>query len=372
MGLFEKFPGSEELVDDVLSSLRACVVVTEVEGQILFASPGVEEVLGFTPAELKGDDFSVFFTPEDMQCLYPNLLYLARKGEPFEGDLMLRRKNGTRFFAFFSSRVWKDPHEGRPVMVIFVQDVDKLKQQEKTLRETNYDDLLKISDGIAHELRNPVVGIAGFVKKLYKSCSDDPESEKYYSYITDHLEKIEALVREVEVLAHLPKPCLVEEPMREVVEGALVPYHDELKEREIDLVIDIDETALFIDAELATQALSILIENAIDAVRGEGRITVHGQTEMNQYKIRVTDTGSGISPAHLPHVFDPFFSTKTGGAGISLAVLKRIMDIHGGSVKATSKQSEGATFLLVFPVERRRPIRVSLLEEEAVFSPKET
>jgi PAS domain S-box-containing protein len=347
------------------------VVVTDIEGQIVFASPSVEEVLGFTSSELKGEIFSIFFTPEDLQCLCPNLLHMARKREPFEGDLMLKRKNGTRFFAFFSSRVWMDPNQDRRIIVIFIQDVHKLKQQEKTLRETNYDDLLKIADGIAHELRNPVVGIAGFVNKLYKSCSGGPDSEKYYSYITNNLEKIEALVREVEVLAHLPKPCLVEEPIREVIEKALVPYHGQLGKRKIDLVLDIDETTLFIDADLAIQAFSVLIENAIDAVQGEGRISVHGQTEVNQCKIRVMDTGSGIAPENIPYVFDPFFSTKAGAAGISLAVVKRIMDIHGGYVKATSKRGEGATFLLMFPVERRRPIRVSLLEDEATCNDKQ-
>jgi PAS domain S-box-containing protein len=351
-------------MNDILSSLRACVVVTEVKGQILFASPGVEEVLGFTPAELKGDDFSLFFTPEDLRCLYPNLLFMARKGDSFEGDLLLKRKNGTRFFAFFSSRVWTDPNQGRRRVIIFVQDVDKLKQQEKTLRETNYDDLLKIADGIAHELRNPVMGIAGFVNKLYKLCTSHPESEKYYSYITGDLKKIEGLVKEVEVLAHLPKPCFVEEPIREVAEKGLMPFQQELRKRGIDVVAKIDGTTLFLDGELATQALSILIQNAIDAIREEGRITLRSETQGNQCRLSVTDTGPGISPQHIPYVFDPFFSTKSGGAGISLAVVKRIMDIHGGSVKATSELGEGATFLLVFPLERRRPIRVSLLEDQ--------
>ena len=75
------------------------------------------------------------------------------------------------------------------------------------------------------------------------------------------------------------------------------------------------------------------------------------------------DTGSGISPGDLPYIFNPFFSTKINGAGIDLAVVKRIMDSHGGQVEVASKQGEGTTFLLLFPLERRRLTRISRLEE---------
>lgn len=75
------------------------------------------------------------------------------------------------------------------------------------------------------------------------------------------------------------------------------------------------------------------------------------------------DTGSGISPGDLPYIFNPFFSTKPNGAGIDLAVVKRIMDSHGCQVEVASKQGEGTTFFLLFPLERRRLTRISRLEE---------
>jgi PAS domain S-box-containing protein len=364
MDLLKECPNSGKLVVDILSSIQASIILADGEGQILFASSAVEGVLGYAPIELKGKNFSVLFTPEDLKCLCPNLLYMGRKDEPFEGELMLKRKNGTRFFAFWASRKCMDPVQDKSIIVIFIQDVDKPKQREKTLRDTNYDDLLKIADGIAHELRNPVVGIAGFVNKLYKSCRALPDHDKYYGYITDNLNKIEALVKEVEFLAHLPSPRFVELPIREVIKSASLSYHEEMKERNILFTISMDETILFVDADLITRAFSILIQNAMDAIRRGGRISVRSETEGNQCKVYVTDNGSGIAPGDMPHIFDPFFSTKPHGAGINLAVAKRIMDIHGGQVTATSIQGQGAEFLLTFPVERRRAIRVSLLEDE--------
>ncbi|MDY6987908.1 MAG: ATP-binding protein [Thermodesulfobacteriota bacterium] len=368
MELLKECPKSRKLIDEILSSIQAAVVLADVQGQILFANSAVKRVFGFTAAELQGKKFSVFFTPEDLKCLYPNLLYMARKKDPFEGELMLKRKNGSRFFAFWVSRVRVDLVEGKSLMVICIQDVDDLKQREKRLRETNYGDLLRIADGIAHELRNPVVGIAGFVNKLYKSCRAAPDHDKYYNYITDNLKKIEALVKEVEFLAHLPHPCFVDKSIKDVIETASISYHEEMKARDIDFSLSMEDARLYVDPDLVTQVFSIVIQNAIDATNSGGRISVQSETRGNQCSIYVTDTGRGIAPGDIPHIFDPFFSTKTDGAGINLAVAKRIMDIHGGKVEATSQPGKGTTLLLVFALERRREIRVSLLDGKASFN----
>ncbi|MDY6955219.1 MAG: PAS domain-containing protein, partial [Thermodesulfobacteriota bacterium] len=127
MDLFEECPKSRKLIDEILSSIQAAVVIADVEGQILFSNGAVKRVLGYTAAELQGKRFSLFFTPEDLKCFYPNLLYMARRKEPFEGELMLKRKNGSRFFAFWVSRVPVDLVAGRSLMVICIQDVDHLK-----------------------------------------------------------------------------------------------------------------------------------------------------------------------------------------------------------------------------------------------------
>ena len=361
MDLLQRSPSFDKLVNEILSCVEASVVLANLEGEILFASPSIENLLGFTPAELHGRNFSVFFTPEDLEYLPPNLLYLARKSEPFEGELMLRRKNGTRFFVYWVSRTYIDDTGDEPIMVIYIQDIDNLKTQEKTLRENNYEDLVRVADGLAHELRNPLVGIAGFVNKLYKACRTLPNHDRYYTYVVDNLKKIERLVKDVESLAHLPEPSFAEESVKDVIQEALQPYHLKMKELDIDLTLSLEEVTLYMDADLFTQALSILIQNALDALQGGGKISIRSETKDNQCKIYVTDTGSGISPKDIPYIFYPLFSTKSDSVGMGLAVVKRIVSMHGGYVEVTSEQGKGTTFGLMFPVERRRPIRVSLL-----------
>jgi len=363
MDLLQACSNSQEFLDEILASIQEAVIVTDLEGHILFASPVVEKVLEFIPDELEGRDLSVIFTPEDLDNLYPNLLYMARENRPFEGELMLVRKNETRLFAFMVVRSYFDPGQNKTVIIVCIQDIDKEKQLEKTFSESNYEDLIQIANGIAHELRNPLMGIGGFVNRLFKSNSGIPDHAKYYEYIINNLKKIEELVGKVEFFASLPKPSFAEESIKKLLEEALQPFIQEIEEREIDLTISMEEMILLVDKELVTRLFSILIENALDALPDGGRILIRSELDGIQGKIYVSDTGSGISPRDIPHIFNPFFSTKADGAGIDLATAKRIIGTHGGRIQVTSKQGEGTSFLLLFPMERRHPMRTSRLKD---------
>jgi signal transduction histidine kinase len=117
-----------------------------------------------------------------------------------------------------------------------------------------------------------------------------------------------------------------------------------------------------VDKSLVVRAFSILVENALDALPEGGLMLIRSETDENQCKIYIADQGVGISSGDLPYIFNPFYRTKPTGVGIDLAVVKQIMNRHGGRVEVESKPGEGTTFLLVFPLERRRPIRMSRLE----------
>jgi len=363
MDILQACCDSPQLLDAILSCIHHPVLLTSTEGTIHFASPTVTAVLGFTPEELMDKNVSVLLTPEDLTYLFSNLLYLARKNKPFEGELLLVRKNKNRFFAFVRFRPCFDSKRNRSAVVISIEDIDDQKQLQKASKGLHYEDLVKLAAGIAHELRNPLVGIGGFVNRLYKECRTCSQHDTYYQYITTNLEKIGGLIRKVEFFAHLPHPCFTEEPIRALIETALKPYHQQIEALGIDLSIAIEDVKLRVDKELVSKAFSMVIENALDALAEAGGISIRGATKVNEYALCLTDTGCGISPQDLPYIFNPFFSTKPDGAGIGLAVVKRIMANQGGSVAVTSQPGHGTTVLLLLPLERRRPIRIASLEK---------
>jgi len=352
-----------ELWEGILSSIQQIILLADTDGSILFISPAVEKILGFTSDELKGKAFSAIFTEEDLICMYPNLLYMAQKKNVFEGEIMVVRKDGSRMMAYMIARPCHDGSRNKTVLVICLQDIHKEKELEKAYTQTRYQDLLKIANGIAHEIRNPLVGIGGFVNRLFKACGGVKDQRQYYDLIMNNLNKIENLVKKVQFFAQLPKPTLRQSSVSELIDEALHSYRQEMEKRGIELVLDLEETTLRADRDLVIRTLSILIDNAMDALSGGGRIAISVEEAENQCIFSVSDTGTGIADEDISYIFNPFFSTKSNGAGIDLAAVKRIMESHGGRIEVKTKKGEGSTFTLVFPMERRRSIRVSRLQD---------
>ena len=363
MELLEACHNSSRLLEELLSSIHEAIIVADLEGRILFTSPTIEKMTGFTSDELKNEALSVIFIPEDLTYLYPNLLQMARTNKSFKGEIMLMRKNEVRFFAFVTFRPFFDLGHSKSRIMVCIQDIHNEKQLKNALEITCFEDLIKIANGVAHELRNPLVGIGGFVRRLFKTSHIAGDQRKYYDHIISNLKKIENLVKKVEYLSRLRVPTVGKESIRGLIKKATRPYLQQFEDRKIELTINLEEIFFPLDSDLVVRAFSILIENALDALSDGQRILIHGDTENNHCKILVSDTGPGISPDDLPFVFDPFFSTKADGAGIDLAIVKRIMNSHGGSIEVNSKRGEGTTFVLLFPLERRRSIRISRLQD---------
>ena len=102
--MLNTYYNASEIADIVLSYIPHTIMVTDSEGQILSASEGIEKVLGFVPEELEGQKLSLIFTPEDMPFFYRNLFSMVQDRKPFEGQVMLMRKDRSRFFAFMVIR----------------------------------------------------------------------------------------------------------------------------------------------------------------------------------------------------------------------------------------------------------------------------
>jgi PAS domain S-box-containing protein len=168
MELLEACHHSSQLLEQLLSSVHETIIICDLEGSILFTNPSIGKMTGFTSDELKDEALSVVFTPEDLNHLYPNLLHMARNKESFKGEMMLMRKNEVRFFAFVTFQPFFDPGYNQYMIVVCIQDIHNEKRLENVLEINCFDDLVKIASGVAHELRNPLVGIGGFVRRLYE------------------------------------------------------------------------------------------------------------------------------------------------------------------------------------------------------------
>ena len=353
------FYSDKNILNNILSCIQQAIIITDSNGSIRYANHATQEITGFAPDMLIEKPLSIFFTPDDLDCMYPNLFSMAHRNMPFNGEVLLIHKNQSRFFA----HIVFNP-ANNDTIVISIQNINLQKKLEKLCSENKYQDLVKIAEGIAHELRNPLVGIGGFTHRLHKSCTALHDHEKYYSHIFLNLNKIEGLVKKVEDFSSLPRPVFTKTPISKLLENILDSYQDQIKQKLIALTTSINDISLNLDRELIGKAFSVLIENSLDALCEGGKIDVYNKISDKHCKIFITDSGCGISSEDHPFIFNPFFSTKPDGTGIDLAVVRRIMEDHMGEVSFVSESGHETTFCLTLPLERRRPIRMTRFDEK--------
>jgi len=212
---------------------------------------------------------------------------------------------------------------------------------------------------VAHELRTPLSNIRGYLEALRDGVMD-PTPDKL-DLIYSQAMLLNHLVDDLQELALADagqmKLDLQWVHPEEIVTGAAEAIRPQAEANGIALQVDLPDTLplLNIDHRRIGQVLTNLLKNALTHTPSGGDITVTAKASETELEISVTDTGEGIPPENLPHVFERFYrvdksrSREMGGAGLGLAIAKHLVEAHGGSIGARSEQGRGATFTFTLP-----------------------
>jgi len=230
---------------------------------------------------------------------------------------------------------------------------------------TERDTLRRFIDDASHELRTPITALHNFNELLLGSAEDDAAARREFlvesqiqidrlAWITDNLldlSRLDGGISSLELSKH---------PLGSLIQAALAPYRARATEKGIRLLVDIAEpaTTLICDRGRVESALGNLIDNALKFTPAGGEVRLSARTLADQIVIQVCDSGPGIDPQDLPHVFERFYrgrNTRTEGSGLGLAIVQSVVQAHGGRVKAESEPGEGSCFTLELP---RTPPRV--------------
>jgi len=232
----------------------------------------------------------------------------------------------------------------------------KLEDAQRRVR--HLDDLAKLGEMsavVAHEIRNPLTGISATAEVLLDDIPvDDPRHESV-RVILYEIQRLEKTVRNLLDFARDRKPFIRRVDLRDVVESGLAAVDHQAKERDITVsgTCPNDLVDAQADPELVGQAFTNVALNAIEAMPDGGELNVRLYTETDDsrrwVKVAVTDSGKGISKRDLEKIFDPFFTTKANGAGLGLAVSRKIVEAQNGFISAQSTPGKGATFVIGLP-----------------------
>jgi len=216
---------------------------------------------------------------------------------------------------------------------------------------------------VAHEVRNPLGSITlnldliqMEIGKLAERGGHSPEeSRSLVAEMRAEIQRIQNVLEEYLQFARLPKPQLKPVELNDLLGQKLDFMNGTFDHARVKRLTHFDPAVGTIQADAGQlwQAMLNLIRNSLDAMPDGGELTVGTWREGGQVRLRVTDTGKGMSKEQLKKVFAPFFTTKPGGTGLGLALVQQITNEHGGHLECESVQGKGSTFTIFLPVDKK-------------------
>ena len=290
------------------------------------------------------------------------VIFPLMAGENLVGALLVGKEGSfdseeVHFLTMFSHQLALAVESARLQEVLKVTGKELKEAQERFLHSEKLAALGELAARVAHDLKNPLVAIGGFARRLHDKMAEDCPDKVYTGTILKEVEEAEKILSNILGYARVPKLKKKLVDINALLDDVLFLHAEEMRDRNIVLVKKLDRSLppVSIDPAQMRQVFMNLISNALQAIGRKGSITVSTsrvKREGRDYvKVEVSDTGGGIPEDVVPNIFNPFFTTKSTGTGLGLSIAKRIVELHGGEIRVVNNPPVGATFLVYLPLE---------------------
>ncbi len=217
----------------------------------------------------------------------------------------------------------------------------------------------ELATGLAHEIRNPLAGIAGVIEIVARDLPSTSPAREVAKDVRQEIARISRTLTDLLETARPHPPQVRRSNLNTTVEHAVMLARQQVLSKpiriELEKAADLPEVEH--DSDQIHHVLLNLLLNAVQATDGEGTVRVRLAPSGSSAAIEVSDTGRGISPCDLPNIFRPFYTTKGNGTGLGLSLARRIVEEHHGRIEVRSKVGEGSKFTVLLPFEL--PARLS-------------
>jgi signal transduction histidine kinase len=232
------------------------------------------------------------------------------------------------------------------------------KNKDLLVEAERYSAVGHMAAQLAHNIRNPITSIGGTARLLARK-TDDPERLKFLNMMTREAAKIENALEDLFSFVEQGVPEKESVHLYPLITKSLMLYYATMQKQSIDyrLLLPNQEPVVDVDPRLMRQVFVHLIRNAVEAMQGGGILTIEVMSAVERIKIAVRDTGKGIDDADLVRAADPFYTTKTFGMGIGLALVGRILQDHDGRLDIRRMKSGGTEALVELPPAGLRPAK---------------
>ncbi len=313
--------------------------------------------------EMSYEQFLDYIHPEDRETVENAVAFSLEQEQPYTVSHRILRPDGEIRFVNEQGHLFRDDSGAVKRMVGTVQDVTEQRELEMALNaQDKLASLGRVAAGIAHEIRNPLSGMQIFMDTIRKRVGRGDLDTEWLLDITGQMKdasrRIDAVIKRVMDFARPAVPTFTTIDLNNAVREAVDLGRVSMRKSGVSLKTEFAEGPLYFrgDSQMIGQVVLNLMINsseAMAAVEGEKRIQIRTESDAQNLKVVVSDTGPGIPDEEKEKIFEPFYSRKHEGTGIGLNLCRRIISDHEGSIYVFDSQTGGAEFTVNIPAARK-------------------
>jgi PAS domain S-box-containing protein len=350
-----RFRQLSQVQQKVLAHVTSGVIVLDAGGHIVVANPAAAHLLGYEPAEVHGlpyGDVLVARVP------ISDWVEPALAGEPGDAaELVLIGRTGQELPGRLFAQPLVAATGATAGALLVIDDLSEHKEKDDRLRELDrLQFLAEVSPVLAHEIRNPLAAIQAGVQYIAAKLPADHPLQETVTLILAEGSRLNLLFTDFLAAARTAEPRLMPYALPDLLAGLIERRTAELQRRGIEVHRQFppDLPPALVDPARLEQVFINLIDNALAAIGQDGLLTVGCRLDESdgtpRVQVTIGDNGPGIAPELLERIWQPFYTTKTGGTGLGLPISRRIVNAHNGMLTVESFPGIGTIFTVALPV----------------------
>ncbi|MBU8922054.1 MAG: response regulator [Bacteroidales bacterium] len=352
--------------ETILENMGSGVIKTDRDGNVVFRNSLARELTG----DVSGGKIcfnDIFDNPFGAADLFEYLIDDERKTVSLE--CVLRTIDGPSMpVRMISTKVLTDDYRGTTLVVVF-EDLTLQKAMEEELRRADrLRSLGELSAGVAHEIRNPLTGIATTAQVLKEKLSGEADKIKYLTVILDEIRRLDDIIRNLLSFARPALPRPEEVGICSVIRDAIDLLENKSEENGVNVSFEseLEDDMCYLDRDQIKQVVLNIASNGIEACQdgGEVTVTVRNAVDPHLLKLEFADNGIGIPDEAVDKLYNPFFTTRSEGTGLGLSITRKIVESHGGRIFHKNGIDSGTLFVVEIP--RRIAAALNVAVEERI------
>ncbi|KZE63903.1 hypothetical protein AWM68_12380 [Fictibacillus phosphorivorans] len=346
---------SEEKYRIIAENTTDLIGVVDLEGNVKYVSPSNRLLLGFDPSLYDGKKIQGFFHSDDRPKVKMAINEMVQTQKPVKFEVRCKHAHGHWVTLEANATPILNDTNQPDSCVVVARDLTERKNAEEMLRKSDKLSVLgQLAAGVAHEIRNPLTSIRGFLQLLQSRAS---ENEDYYEIMLSEIDRINSIVGEFMLLAKPQAMNFTQTDLRQLLRHVISILDTQaiLTNVQIYFESEPDLPEIWCVDNQIKQVFVNMLKNAIEAMPTGGSVHIHLQKQGNYVMASFIDHGCGIPEERLPTLGEPFYTTKEKGTGLGLMICYKIVENHHGKILIDSKIDEGTTFSILLPIHTNKP-----------------